>query len=225
MASGARAPVVCAGIVVADVFVPLLPRLPEPGELVATEDFVVETGGCAANAAIALARLGVRAAVVAKVGDDLFGDFVHDELSAAGVDVTGIGRAAGLGTSKTVIVPVSGEDRRFIHTFGANAALSAADIAPAIADAPDVLYIGGSRAPRPAAGRARCAASARATGRTLVVFDVAVPSGGALSLDDVAGSCPRSTTSCRTTTRRPSSRERATRAARPSVSSGSAPAP
>ena len=84
MASGARAPVVCAGIVVADVFVPLLPRLPEPEELVATEDFVVETGGCAANAAIALARLGVRAAVVAKVGDDLFGDFVHDELSAAG---------------------------------------------------------------------------------------------------------------------------------------------
>ena len=36
------------------------PRLPEPGELVATDDFVVETGGCAANAAIALARLGVR---------------------------------------------------------------------------------------------------------------------------------------------------------------------
>ena len=191
MASGARAPVVCAGIVVADVFVPLLPRLPEPGELVATEDFVVETGGCAANAAIALARLGVRAAVVAKVGDDLFGDFVHDELSAAGVDVAGIGRAAGLGTSKTVIVSVSGEDRRFIHTFGANAALSAADIAPAIAAAPDVLYVGGFLV-LPALRQDELAAQlrhARQAG-TRVVFDVAVPSGGALSLDDVAGVLP-----------------------------------
>jgi sugar/nucleoside kinase (ribokinase family) len=75
MASGA-APVVCAGIVVADVFVPPLERLPEPGELVATDDFVVETGGCAANVAIALARLGIRPAIVAKVGDDLFGGFV-----------------------------------------------------------------------------------------------------------------------------------------------------
>jgi len=42
-----------------------------------------------------------------------------------------------------VIIPVSGEDRRFIHTFGANAALCAADLAPALAAAPDVLYLGG----------------------------------------------------------------------------------
>ena len=34
---------VCAGIVVADVFVPPLERMPAPGELVATGDFVVET--------------------------------------------------------------------------------------------------------------------------------------------------------------------------------------
>ena len=107
-AGGARAPVVCAGIVVADVFVPPLPRLPEPGELVVTDDFVVETGGCAANAAMALARLGVRPAVVAKVGDDVFGEFVAHELGAAGIDVSGIGRSVVLGTSKTVIVPVEG---------------------------------------------------------------------------------------------------------------------
>ena len=65
---GGHVPVVCAGIVVADVFVPPLPTLPGPGELIATDDFVVETGGCAANAAMALARLGVRPAVVARVG-------------------------------------------------------------------------------------------------------------------------------------------------------------
>ena len=51
--------------------------------------------------------------------------------SPAGIDVAGIGPTGELGTSKTVIIPVSGEDRRFIHTFGANAALCAGDLAPA----------------------------------------------------------------------------------------------
>jgi len=191
MASGPGPTVVCAGIVVADVFVPPLERLPEAGELVTTDDFVVETGGCAANAAIALARLGVRAGVVAKVGDDHFGVFVEDELSAAGLDVTGIGRVAGLGTSKTVIVPVNGEDRRFIHTFGANAALSAADLRPALAAAPDVLYIGGFLV-LPALRQDELAEELRLARRagTRVVFDVVAPAGRALSLDDVAGVLP-----------------------------------
>ncbi len=190
-ADGLRPLVVCAGIVVADVFVPLLPRLPEPGELVATEDFVVETGGCAANAALALARLGVRAAVVAKVGNDVFGDFVQHELSAAGIDVSFIGRSADLGTSKTVIVPVSGEDRRFIHTFGANAALSAADIARAASTAPDVLYVGGYLvlpALRQDALAEQLRRARRAGART--VFDVVAPAGRTQSLDDVAGVLP-----------------------------------
>jgi sugar/nucleoside kinase (ribokinase family) len=192
MASGARASVVCAGVVVADVFVPPLLQLPEPGELVVTEDFVVETGGCAANAGIALARLGVRPTVVARVGDDLFGDFVEHELSAAGVDVSGLARTAGLGTSKTVIVPVSGEDRRYVHTFGANAALSAADIEFALATAPDVLYVGGFLV-LPALRQDELAGQLRRARRsgTQVVLDVVAPSGRTLSSDDVAGLLPQ----------------------------------
>jgi sugar/nucleoside kinase (ribokinase family) len=192
MASDARASVVCAGVVVADVFVPPLRRLPAPGELVATEDFVVETGGCAANAGIALARLGVRPTVVARVGDDLFGDFVEHELSAAGVDVSGIGRTADFGTSKTVIVPVIGEDRRYVHTFGANAALCAADIASAIVIAPQVLYVGGFLV-LPALRQDELAAQlrrARQSG-TRVVLDVVAPSGRAVSPEDVAVVLPQ----------------------------------
>ena len=183
--------VVCAGIVVADVFVPPLERLPEPGELVATDDFVVETGGCAANAAVALARLGVPPAIVARVGDDVFGDFVEAELSAEGIDVTALGRAPELGTSKTVIVPVNGEDRRYIHTFGANAALCAADLEPALSRSPDVLYVGGYLV-LPGLRQEELVEQlrlARATG-TLVVFDVVAPAGQVISLDDVRGVLP-----------------------------------
>jgi len=186
---GAR--VVCAGVVVADVFVPPLLRLPEAGELVVTEDFVVEPGGCAANAGIALARLGVRPTVVARVGDDLFGHFVENELAAAGVDASGITRTANLGTSKTVIVPVSGEDRRYIHTFGANAALCAADIESSIATPPDVLYVGGFLV-LPALRQDELAGRLRAARRsgTQVVLDVVAPAGRTLSPVDVASVLP-----------------------------------
>jgi sugar/nucleoside kinase (ribokinase family) len=47
-----------------------------------------------------------------------------------------------MSTSQTLIVNVAGQDRRFIHTFGANADFEAGDIP---LDAPDcgVLYLGG----------------------------------------------------------------------------------
>lgn len=193
MASAAMGPppVVCAGIVVADVFVPLLSRLPDAGELVATEDFVVETGGCAANTAVALARLGVRTSVVARVGDDVFGDFVARDLEALGIDVSALTRSPSIGTSKTVIVPVRGDDRRYIHTFGANAELSAADLAPAVAAAPDVLYVGGYLV-LPALRQDELAEQLRLARRagSRVVFDVVAPAGRAVSLADVAGVLP-----------------------------------
>ena len=188
----AASPVVCAGIVAADIFIPPLETLPAAGALVATGDFLVEVGGGAANAAIALARLGVRPSVVAQVGDDLFGDFVERELAAAGIDVTGIRRSTTLGTSKTVIVPVNGQDRRFIHTFGANAALCAADIEPAMAAPPDVLYIAGYLA-LPALRHDELAEQLRLARRAGVrtVLNVVAPAGQSRSLDEVAGVLPQ----------------------------------
>jgi len=44
-------------------------------------------GGFAGNVATGLARLGVRAAIVSRVGDDGHGEFVRDFLVAEGVDV------------------------------------------------------------------------------------------------------------------------------------------
>lgn len=180
--------VICAGILVADVFVPPLQHLPMAGELVATEDFLVQPGGCAANTAISLRRLGVEASVIGCVGDDPFGSLVVRGLEALGVAASGVRRVEGLGTSKTVIVPVAGEDRRFIHTFGANAALTAGDIE---LDAADTLYLGGYGV-LPGMRQAELAEVfrlARARG-TRTVLDVAVPAGGRFGLDEVRGLLP-----------------------------------
>jgi sugar/nucleoside kinase (ribokinase family) len=49
----------------------------------------------------------------------------------------------GSDTSQTLIINVAGQDRRFIHTFGANADFRAADIPRERVRASKVLYLGG----------------------------------------------------------------------------------
>ncbi|MDA0334970.1 MAG: carbohydrate kinase family protein [bacterium] len=135
--------VVCAGVLVADVFVPPLERLPHAGELLATDDFWIDSGGCAANTATSLVKLGVAAAVAGVVGTDIYGDFVEGDLGTKGVDTAALRRTDVAGTSKTVILPVRGEDRRYIHTFGANADFRVADIPRDLVAHAGVLCVGG----------------------------------------------------------------------------------
>jgi sugar/nucleoside kinase (ribokinase family) len=166
--------VVSFGVLVADLFVPPLEALPAAGELVATDDFLIEPGGCAANVAIALRRLDVPVAVGGRVGDDVFGELVRRELAGQGIDTEGILSTPGLGTSKTVILPVADEDRRYLHTFGANAALTAADLP----ETAEVIYIGGYLI-LPSLDEADLATRlrrARARGAT-VILDVVAPAG------------------------------------------------
>ncbi len=142
--SGSDYDVLCAGILVADLFVPPLPRLPQEGELLKVDGMLLATGGCAANVATDLARLGVRAAVAGRVGDDSFGEFVRADLGRKGLaDTSAIRVSTAHATSQTVILPVRGQDRRFIHSLGANADFTLADIDDKALARARVLYVGG----------------------------------------------------------------------------------
>src|ERR671939_2069698 len=48
--------------------------------------FAKSLGGSATNVAVAAARLGNRAAVITKVGDDPFGPYIREALRGFGVD-------------------------------------------------------------------------------------------------------------------------------------------
>lgn len=135
--------VLCAGIVVADHVCTPITHLPAAGELVKADRMLLTIGGCAANAAVDLGKMGVRAAVAGRVGGDIFGRIVADLLREHGVDVSSLQVSPGADTSQTLIVNVAGQDRRFIHTFGANAEFSAADIPLERATHCRVLYLGG----------------------------------------------------------------------------------
>src|SRR5260221_63386 len=118
----------CAGIIVADHRNLPIARLPAAGELVLADQLLLTIGGCAANVAVDLVKLGVPAGVIGCVGGDVFGRVVADMLRDCSVDVSMLQVRPGLDTSQTLIVNVAGEDRRFIHTFGANAAFEARSI-------------------------------------------------------------------------------------------------
>jgi sugar/nucleoside kinase (ribokinase family) len=135
-------PVVCAGLVVADHVSPPLDRLPRPGELIAVDDLVLNIGGGAANTAVDLARLGVRSAICARVGDDTFGRFATETLLGQGVDCSALKVDPAQSTSQTLIVNVRGEDRRFIHAGGANRGFLAEDLDAVLSRPPRVLHIG-----------------------------------------------------------------------------------
>ncbi|MDR3622242.1 MAG: carbohydrate kinase family protein [Paludisphaera borealis] len=140
--SSSPSPVVCAGMIVVDHLTPPIARLPKSGELIAVDGLVLNIGGGAANTAMALSRLSVPASICARVGDDAFGRFATETLQAAGVESSAVKIDGRRATSQTLILNVKGEDRRFIHSVGANLGFVPADMDEALATSPRVLHIG-----------------------------------------------------------------------------------
>ena len=123
------------------------------------DDAQLTIGGSGAIMACAAARLGLRTALVAVVGEDLFGRFMVQALGERGVDTSAIVVDRSLRTGLTVIL--AGTDDRAILTYpGAIAALTAGQVGSA----------SGPHAPRPrrlilSSGCARARARRRARHR------------------------------------------------------------
>ena len=133
----------CTGILFADVVCSPIPGLPDAGTLVPTETMQLSLGGCCSNAALDLARLGIRVGAAGCVGDDVFGQFVVDTLARGGVDVGGVHKVDGINTASSMVINVRGEDRRFISSAGANHRFTVDHIPPAWVGQAKVLYVGG----------------------------------------------------------------------------------
>ena len=75
-------------------------------------------GGCAANAAVAIARLGGNALLCARLGDDALGDLILSDLGSEGVDTTLVNRAPRAKSSfSSVYVDQAGE-RQIVNFRG-----------------------------------------------------------------------------------------------------------
>ena len=179
--------VLCAGILVADLFAEPIERLPKPGELTETSGLAMSVGGSAANTAVALRILGEDVAVAGKVGSDIQGDFVVSELKRRGVDVSHVRRTAGSATSGTIIINVTGEDRRYLHCVGANAEFRFEDLDLSALGGAGVLYFGGYLAlpSFPVGSLTKLFREAKLRGLT-TALDVTMPVNASVDLQSVA---------------------------------------
>lgn len=134
--------VLCAGISVFD-HVYQLNEFPQPGSKTRAQDYVAVSGGCAGNAAIAVARLGGRASLASPLGDaagDPTGELILRHLAQQGVDCGPCARVAGATSPiSAIIVDRTGERLIVNHRDERLSAARIADPAALVRDADAVL--------------------------------------------------------------------------------------
>ena len=136
--------VLSLGIYVVDVLGRPIDQFPEKGKLALFDELEIHTGGCANNTALALARLGISAGAMGKIGTDAFGDLILQELTDNSVDVTGMRQDAHVSTSFTFVAIASDGERTFYHYIGANGELCEADLNWELIKTTKILHIAGA---------------------------------------------------------------------------------
>jgi len=133
----------CAGLLVEDIFCGPVTALPPEGALHLLEDMPVRAGGCAANVAIDLAKQGISVEVAGCVGRDSAGALLFSTLEAHHIGSSAVVQAGDWPTSKTVILLIEGQDRRYFHVAGANRAFKVDHLSREWAAGLKVFYLGG----------------------------------------------------------------------------------
>ena len=133
----------CAGLLVEDTFCGPMVALPAGGSVLVLDDMPVRTGGCAANVAIDLTKQGIAADVIGCVGRDGGADLLARTLGAHGVGCEKIVSVEEYPTSRTVILLIDGQDRRYLHVPGANRAFTTDHIPRDWLSRLKVFYLGG----------------------------------------------------------------------------------
>jgi 5-dehydro-2-deoxygluconokinase len=137
--------------------------------------FTKAVGGCPTNISVGTARLGLRSALLTRVGDEQMGRFIREQLVREGVSVEGIATDR---DRLTALVLLSVEDEGvspmiFVRTDCADMALSEDDVDEAFIRSARAIVVTGTHFSRPNAEAAQLKAIriAKANGRK-VVFDV-----------------------------------------------------
>ncbi len=126
--------VICAGHVCIDI-TPVIPdtgkknieKVLQPGKLLNVGKAKSALGGSVSNTGIGMKILGADVTLMAKIGDDDFGDLVYKAFKEHQVE-EGLIRQNQDATSYSVVLAIPGIDRIFLHHPGANDTFSAEDI-------------------------------------------------------------------------------------------------
>jgi ribokinase len=104
-------------------------RHPRIGETVAGHEVLYFPGGKGANQAVSAAKLGAPTTLIGRLGTDAFGAELRAFLTAQGVDLTFVSDTEA--HTGTAIITLADADNTIVVVPGANAQVSAADVATA----------------------------------------------------------------------------------------------
>jgi ribokinase len=125
--TGSDSPIVIVGSINMDLVV-RTPFVPAPGQTVLGRDFATIPGGKGANQAVAVSRLGGRAIMVGRVGDDDFGRRLREGLRSAGVNDDHVLTTPDVASGIAMIVVEDGGENAITVASGANFAVTPADV-------------------------------------------------------------------------------------------------
>lgn len=101
--------------------------MPRSGETMNGYGFLMNSGGKGGNQAVAAAKLGVEVKMIAKVGNDIFGKQLIDDLKSYGVDVSNVEISEDVSSGVAMITRCN-NDNRIILSNGANHTLDSKTI-------------------------------------------------------------------------------------------------
>jgi len=116
LAEKERPKILCSGIAVQDI-VMRVQDFPAPGTKVAASEFIITGGGCAANAAVTIARLNGHVAFAGPLGgsDDAVSNHILSDLQKERVDCGGVERVDG-GTASVSLILLDATGEKTIAT-------------------------------------------------------------------------------------------------------------
>jgi sugar/nucleoside kinase (ribokinase family) len=129
---------------VADVVVRPVAGLPVSGRAEPVEELQLLSGGCAANTAAVLAKLGTGVRLAAVIGYDALGDAVLADLQAAGVHLDAVVRETEAPTSAAIVLVTATGERSFFYRPGGNERLANRHVTDAVLRKARIVHVGGA---------------------------------------------------------------------------------
>ncbi len=111
--------IIVAGVAVVDLIFSVA-EMPGKSEKYRADDASIVGGGCAANAAVAISRLGGKALLASRMGDDLVADIILKDLQDENVDLSLVHQAKGGKSSFSSIYVDKNGERQIMNFRGDN---------------------------------------------------------------------------------------------------------
>ncbi len=128
----------------ADVVVRSVDALPARGATDLVDELQILAGGCAANTAAVLSKLGAKVRLAALIGRDSLGDVALANLRDTGVDLDPVLRDDSVPTSGAIVLIHRSGDRSFFYRHGGNERLANHHVPDHVLASASIVHVGGA---------------------------------------------------------------------------------